>query len=83
MNEFEEYLRRYRPVRAPSRLRGEAAAPKPSSPRWTTRAVAALAAAGLDHVQLSIQDTEAANADRIAGLNDAHLKKLAAAALVR
>jgi PqqA peptide cyclase len=43
----------------------------------------ALAAAGLDHVQLSVQDAEAANADRIAGLNAAHEKKLAAAALVR
>ena len=45
--------------------------------------MAALAAAGLDHVQLSVQDTDPANADRIAGLDDAHEKKLAAAALVR
>ncbi len=42
-----------------------------------------LAAAGLDHVQLSFQDAEAGNADRIAGLDGAHEKKLAAAALVR
>jgi PqqA peptide cyclase len=45
--------------------------------------MAALAAAGLDHVQLSFQDADAANADRIAGLDRAHEKKLAAAALVR
>jgi pyrroloquinoline quinone biosynthesis protein E len=43
----------------------------------------ALREAGLDHVQLSFQDSEAANADRIAGLAHAHEKKLAAAALVR
>jgi pyrroloquinoline quinone biosynthesis protein E len=45
--------------------------------------MADLAAAGLDHVQLSFQDTDAANADRIAGLDRAHEKKLAVAALVR
>jgi pyrroloquinoline quinone biosynthesis protein E len=45
--------------------------------------MAELAAAGLDHVQLSFQDTDAANADRIAGLAKAHVKKLAVAALVR
>ena len=39
--------------------------------------------AGLEHVQLSFQDTLPASADRIAGLADAHRKKLAAAALVR
>ena len=42
----------------------------------------ALAAAGLDHVQLSVQDDTAAAADRIAGVR-AHERKLAAAALVR
>ncbi|WP_046865700.1 pyrroloquinoline quinone biosynthesis protein PqqE [Microvirga massiliensis] len=37
----------------------------------------ALADAGLDHVQLSIQAADAANADRIGGLNGAHRQKLA------
>jgi pyrroloquinoline quinone biosynthesis protein E len=40
-----------------------------------------LAAAGLDHVQLSIQDSDAAGADAIAGRN-AHRRKLAVAAVV-
>jgi PqqA peptide cyclase len=35
----------------------------------------ALAARGLDHVQLSIQDVEPANADRIAHYKDGHAKK--------
>ncbi len=34
-----------------------------------------LAAAGLDHVQLSIQDADADNADKIAGLKGAHSRK--------
>ncbi len=42
---------------------------------------AALAEAGLDHVQLSVQDDAAATADVIAGVR-AHERKLAAAALV-
>jgi len=45
--------------------------------------LAELVEAGLEHVQLSFQDTEAASADRIAGLAGAHQKKLAVAALVR
>lgn len=45
--------------------------------------LAELVAAGLEHVQLSFQDTEAASADRIAGLAKAHEKKLAVAAMVR
>ena len=45
--------------------------------------LAVLKAAGLDHVQISLQDTEPANADRIAGYDGAHQKKLAAARLVR
>ncbi|WP_149537602.1 pyrroloquinoline quinone biosynthesis protein PqqE [Siccirubricoccus phaeus] len=45
--------------------------------------LAALAAAGLDHVQLSVQDSEAASADRIGGLAGGHARKLAAARLVR
>jgi pyrroloquinoline quinone biosynthesis protein E len=39
-----------------------------------------LSNAGLDHVQLSIQSSEAGKADRIGGLAGAHLKKLAFAA---
>ena len=42
-----------------------------------------LVEAGLEHVQLSVQDTEAESADRIAGLAGAHQKKLAVARLVR
>jgi pyrroloquinoline quinone biosynthesis protein E len=43
----------------------------------------ALVEAGLEHVQLSIQDADAANGDRIAGLAGAQAKKRAFAALVR
>jgi pyrroloquinoline quinone biosynthesis protein E len=42
-----------------------------------------LAAAGLDHVQISLQDTDAANADRIARYTGGHAKKLEAAGWVR
>ena len=42
-----------------------------------------LAEAGLDHVQISFQDTEAANADRIGGYAQGHDRKLAAARWVR
>ncbi len=42
----------------------------------------ALVSAGLDHFQLSIQDSDIASADRIAGLRG-HERKLAAAGLVR
>ncbi|MEU7871723.1 pyrroloquinoline quinone biosynthesis protein PqqE [Dactylosporangium sp. NPDC049140] len=44
--------------------------------------LAALAGAGLDHLQLSIQDAGAADADRVAG-GGFHERKLAVAALVR
>src|SRR5919199_3340459 len=43
----------------------------------------ALARAGLDHVQLSFQDADPANADRIGGYAGGHAKKLRAAAAVR
>jgi pyrroloquinoline quinone biosynthesis protein E len=43
----------------------------------------ALAEAGLNHVQISIQGAEPASADRIAGFQGGHAKKLAAARLVR
>jgi PqqA peptide cyclase len=42
-----------------------------------------LVAAGLDHVQLSVQDTDPAGAERIGGLKGAHARKAQAAALVR
>ena len=42
-----------------------------------------LAAAGLDHVQISLQDTDAANADRIAHYPGGHAKKLEVAGWAR
>lgn len=45
--------------------------------------LARLQAAGLDHVQLSVQDAEAAGAERIGGMKGAHARKEAAARLVR
>ncbi len=44
--------------------------------------LAALAEAGLDHVQLSVQDSEPGSADRIAGFPGGHARKLAFAGLV-
>jgi pyrroloquinoline quinone biosynthesis protein E len=41
-----------------------------------------LRAAGLDHVQVSIQDTDKASSDRIAGYEGAHARKLAFAGVV-
>ena len=49
----------------------------------TEARVEALAEAGLDHVQISFQDTEAGNADRVGGYAGGHEKKLAAARWVR
>ena len=45
--------------------------------------LAALKAAGLDHVQLSFQDSEAAGADRIGGYKGGHEKKLVVARQIR
>ena len=45
--------------------------------------LAALAKAGLEHVQLSIQDSRAQTADKIGGYKGGHAKKLAVAKLVR
>jgi PqqA peptide cyclase len=45
----------------------------------TTAALGKLAAAGLDHVQISIQDSEPASADRIAGYAGAFARKRALA----
>ncbi|MFM7777382.1 MAG: pyrroloquinoline quinone biosynthesis protein PqqE, partial [Alphaproteobacteria bacterium] len=45
--------------------------------------LARLQAAGLDHVQLSIQDAEAEGAERIGGMKGAHARKQQAARLVR
>ncbi len=42
----------------------------------------ALADAGLDHLQLSIQDSEAINANRIGGYKNGHAKKMAVADMV-
>lgn len=43
----------------------------------------ALSEAGLDHVQISVQDADPAGADRIANRGGSHERKLAAARLVR
>ena len=48
----------------------------------TERTLGALAAAGLDHVQISIQDSEARSADHIAGYDGAFARKRALAAEV-
>jgi pyrroloquinoline quinone biosynthesis protein E len=45
--------------------------------------LASLAEAGLEHVQLSIQDSRADSADKIGGYKGGHAKKLAVARLVR
>jgi pyrroloquinoline quinone biosynthesis protein E len=49
----------------------------------TEKRLEALAARGLDHVQISLQDTDPANADRIARYQGGHAKKLEAARWVR
>lgn len=46
------------------------------------RAVADLAAAGIDHIQLSFQDADPVHADQFGGLAGGHVRKLAAAARV-
>ena len=45
--------------------------------------LATLVAAGLDHVQLSVQDSERVSGDRIGGFPGGHDRKMAFAALVR
>ena len=47
------------------------------------RRIASLQAAGLEHVQLSLQAADAATADRIGNNRGGHAKKLAAARLIR
>jgi len=47
------------------------------------RRFAEYAAAGLDHVQLSVQDAEGGSADRIGGYSGGHGRKMAFAELVR
>ena len=49
----------------------------------TRERLVALAARGLDHVQISLQDIDAANADRIAHYQGSHAKKLQVARWVR
>jgi PqqA peptide cyclase len=48
----------------------------------TAKSLAALADAGLDHVQISIQDSEANSGDHIAGYDGAYVRKRALAAEV-
>lgn len=48
----------------------------------TQERIAALDAAGLDHVQLSLQDTDQDAADHIAGYKGAHQRKLAVADMI-
>lgn len=45
--------------------------------------LAALAEAGLDHIQLSFQDSQAGGGDRIGGMPGGHARKLAIAPLIR
>ncbi len=47
------------------------------------KSLQALADAGLDHVQLSFQDADAVQADRIGGYRDGHARKLVVARLIR
>ena len=49
----------------------------------TDAAMAELLAAGIDHIQLSFQDSGAGNADRFGGYRGGHLKKLEAARRIR
>jgi pyrroloquinoline quinone biosynthesis protein E len=49
----------------------------------TEAAMAALLAAGIDHIQLSFQDAEIGPADRFGGYRGGHAKKLEAARLIR
>ena len=49
----------------------------------TREKLAALADAGLCHVQISFQGSEAASADRVAGFRDAHKKKIEVAKWTR
>jgi pyrroloquinoline quinone biosynthesis protein E len=49
----------------------------------TAASLAALRDAGLDHVQLSFQDSAQPGGDRIGGMAGGHVRKLAAAALIR
>jgi pyrroloquinoline quinone biosynthesis protein E len=46
-------------------------------------ALAVLVDSGLDHAQLSFQDVDPANADRISGYEDGHRRKLEVARLIR
>lgn len=49
----------------------------------TEAALAELVAAGIDHIQLSFQDSEAASAERIGGYRGGQAKKLEAARLIK
>jgi pyrroloquinoline quinone biosynthesis protein E len=54
-----------------------------SAQNLTRERLTSLVNRGLDHVQISFQDADAANADRIGGAKRGHAQKLAAARLVR
>jgi PqqA peptide cyclase len=49
----------------------------------TEARLAGLVSAGLEHIQLSFQDVDAANAERIGGMKGAQARKLQAARLIR
>ena len=49
----------------------------------TRQSLAALREAGLDHIQLSFQDSEISGGDRIGGMAGGHARKLAAGPLIR
>jgi PqqA peptide cyclase len=49
----------------------------------TAESLATLRAAGLDHVQLSFQDSAAEGGDRIGGMQGGHARKLVAARMIR
>ena len=71
--EIVEGSRRSRSIQQPDHLGGGALLPQ---------TLAVLADAGLDHVQISIQDSDEPSADHIAGYNGASARKLALAAEV-
>lgn len=54
-----------------------------SAATLTRERLSALADLGLDHVQISMQDANAANSDRLGGAKNGHAKKLEAAAWVK
>ena len=68
-----------RKLRLPPTPPGSIPISSPPPSAFPDRTFAALAAAGLDHVQISIQDSEASSADHIAGYDGAFARKRALA----